>query len=215
MAFEQGQFRQIGLPRGFRRGNVFFPRADDRQVQDLLGCLVRTFGRFGVFLRVDHLLDRGSACWDQVADSPVIILGILRLGQSRLHISARLTNLLRPRAGFQPSQHLFLRVRMRTCLIHPGLQSRGIQLGEQLSFSYSIPLNDVDRLDPLAVVEGQLHLANVHIAIKDEGVRCPCLVQRVPGNPSAASEDDCGHRNNQGTSNVPKHGANPYVQRHN
>ncbi len=86
------------------------------------------------------------------------------------NIRARLRNLFRTAAGQEPRNHLLLRRHRGLVFRHRILKALLHQLGDKLARTDGAAFIDQQFVDPLAVIEGQLYLANIDVAIERDGV---------------------------------------------
>ena len=113
-------------------------------------------------------------------------------------IGTRLGDFLRSAAGLESCQGLCLRRHHGARFVPGGLQACAMQAGYNL-----IPFDPVaflyqNRVDVITLGEGQLHLADIHIAIQRDSVACRLFGPAEPPAISAeAGHDDDQHQGDE------------------
>ena len=135
MLAQQRGLRFVGAQPRFVFRDIFFARAEHRQIQGLLVHRELCHGNFQArFGGVDVLLAHGPAAggFRGVFQPLVLPLRIDQIGLGRLDIGARLRDLFRPAAVAQPGYDLLLRRRLRCHLGNLRLETAGIQVAPAL-----------------------------------------------------------------------------------
>ena len=115
----------------------------------------------------------------------------LRLGGGG--IGTRFGDFLRSAAGLESCQGLLLRRHHGTRFVPGGLQARAMQAGQDLIPCDPVAFLYQNRVDAITLGEGQLHLADIHIAIQCDSVACRLF---GPAEPPAISAE-AGHNDDQ------------------
>ena len=166
LALGQRQIRFIGLQGGFGSGNVLLARADHHQVISFLRGLEAGLGGVERRLGVIQFLRRIDALGAQVADALPGEPGVDGVGARNFQVGFGFANVLGPVARHQTRHDFVLGGGDGGAVRDVGLEPPGVQRGQALAVGDPVAFLHEQGGDAFTVVEGQLRLADVHVAVK-------------------------------------------------
>ena len=181
--------------------DVFLARAGDHELHRLAGALGLRERHLPVghcvvqVLPADTLARRRVAGRLQAGDLPGRQIGF---GFGRGQVRARLRDLFRPAARFQPQQGLLLDADLRLGLRQPQARRAFIEHAEHVAGPDLVAFANAQFGNALAGVEGQRHLADIDVAVERELVWVVGRLVRLPGPDSACDQRDRHDRGGQG-----------------
>jgi hypothetical protein len=167
-------------------GNVLLPRANRGQIEALFRHLQPRLRHVqGGLGAIEVLLADGPAGGElcQRRHPLPLLLGIDQVRFGRRDIGLGLRDFLRAAAVMQFLHHRLLRLHLGFRLRRLRFEPARVQPGQNLSARDLVPFLDQHLGDALAVVEGELDLAQIDIPIKDQSV----LVRFRPSPPNLTS----------------------------
>ena len=131
----------------------------------------------------------------ELADSLVGRFGVDELGLRSAHLRPGLADFCRSAAGLEPCHHGFLRGDFRLGGSILGLHAFPVQCGQQLALLDVVSLLDQQLVDMFAVVECEVGLADIDIAIQHQPGRVWLrLTVQIP--PAAGAGREHQHQQN-------------------
>ena len=122
----------------------------------------------------------GQANNGEFLQTVVLTPGVGGIGLGGEDVGLSLGNLLGPAAVFQLQVDFPLGIAQRFHVGDLRLQPAFIQLRQQLSLVYCVPFDDFHFDDTFVVVESELNLPQIDIAIKNQFVRVGGMIMVVP-----------------------------------
>jgi hypothetical protein len=134
-------------------------------------------------LCVDEVLaaHRASArAAEDLADAPVVFPGLAGIGLGELEVGASLRDLLRPAAVAHARDDGGLRRGLRLGLSEPRREALGVEDRQHLALAHAIALLHEHPGDALAVVEGEIDLPQVDVAVEHDVMAGGMAVREPP-----------------------------------